>query len=387
MTCPNCGLPITDPRLPNCPRCGQPLYASTPDQQPQAGTPTYPGYNAQPASYGAPPTTPRSGEQTPYPGATYGQPPASPPAYGGDPYAGQQPAGAQPGYPSYGQPGYGQPAAPSTPMYGQSPYGQPSYGQPAAPSTPYYGQGMPGGYPMQQPGYPAPQPPQRRRNLGLIIGIPVAIVLVLCIGGIAALAYIGSHAPTISTSTPPSTNTGTAATSTPAVQVLFQDALTSSSHDDNWPNDSNCSFASDGYHIKGAYLCYAPTNDVSDGTITVQSKQTTGDTTQGYGLVLRRVSKGNYYIFAIDSNGAWGFYKFVGNSATPVKDFAKNSAIQSGLNTLNTLKVTMSGSSFTFYVNGTQVGTATDSTFTSGKSGVSGADTSEVVYTAYEITK
>lgn len=395
MSCPNCGLQITDPRLPNCPRCGQPLYASAPapDQQPQGqgGMSPYPGYGAQPTmpppSYGAPPTTPSThGDQaqTPYPGASYGQPPTSPPAYGGDPYAGQQPAGAQPGYPtygqpSYGQPPYGQPAAPSTPMYGQPAapstpmYGQ--YGQPAAPSTPYYGQGMPGGY-------PPPQPPQRKRNLGLIIGLPVAIVLVLCIGGFAALAVIGSR---VSTST--STNTGTSATSTPTEQVLFQDALTSSSHNDSWPNDGNCAFASDGYHVKGAYLCYAPTNDVSDGTISVQAAQASGDTTQDYGLVFRRASKGNYYVFGIESSGKWDFYKGVNNTASNIVEPTVNSAIKTGLNAKNTLKVTMSGSHFTFFVNDVQVGTADDSTFTSGKSGVAGGDSIESVYTDYKVTK
>jgi hypothetical protein len=337
---------------------------------------TYPGYGAQPgtppASYGANPTTPSGfGDQAPYPGASYGQPPT----YGGDPYAGQQPAGAQPGYPAYGQLSYGQPAAPSTPMYGQ----------PAAPSTPYYGQGMPGGYPSPQPGYPMPQPPQRKRNLGLIIGVPVAIVLVLCIGGIAALAYIGSR---VSTST--TTNPGTSATSTsstPTEQVLFQDALTSSSHQDGWPDDANCGFASDGYHVKGAYLCYSPGDDVSNGSISVQVAQVSGDTTQDYGLVFRRASKGNYYVFAILSSGKWDFYKGVNNTASNVVEPTTNSAIKTGLNAKNTLKVTMSGSHFTFFVNGAQVGTADDTSFTSGKSGVAGGDSIEAVYTAYKVTK
>ncbi|MGZ3600337.1 MAG: hypothetical protein ACXWQ5_11610, partial [Ktedonobacterales bacterium] len=86
MNCPNCGLQIADPRLPSCPRCAQPLHTPAPDQQPQSGMPTYPGYGAQPATppapYGANPTMPSGfGEQAPYPGTSYGQPPT----YGGDP--------------------------------------------------------------------------------------------------------------------------------------------------------------------------------------------------------------------------------------------------------------------------------------------------------------
>lgn len=360
MNCPNCGLQITDPQLPSCPRCGQALHASTPGQQAQGGMPTYPGYGAQPSTpppYGASPTTPSGfGDQaqTPYPGASYGQPPA-----------GQQPVGAQPGYPSYGQP-----AAPSTPYYGQ----------PAAPSTPYYGQGAPAGYPAPQLGYPMPQqPPKRKRNLGLIIGIPVAIVIVLCVGGFAALAYIGSRIPDTSTTSP-------SATSTPS-NLLFHDALTKSSHEDGWPDDGNCTFSSDGYHVKGSYLCYSPANDVSDGSISVQAALVTGSTSRDYGIVFRRTSRGNYYVFAILSSGKWDFYKAVNDSASNVVDPKSDSAIKTGLNTTNTLKVTMKGSHFTFFVNGVQVGTADDSSFTSGKSGVAGADNIDAVFTDYQITK
>ena len=374
MNCPNCGLQIADPRLPNCPRCGQPLHASAPEQQSQPGAsayPSYPGYGPQPMTpappnYGAPPSAPPSyGDQTqtPYPPAGYGQ----------------QPAGGQPGYPGY--PGYGQPAAPSAPFYGQ-PSGPsvPMYGQPNQPTSPYYSQGVPGGYPVpQQPGYPASQP-QRGRNL-VIIGILVASALVLCIGGFVTLAYIGSH------SASPTGAGTTSGTTTPGEQIVFQDALTSASHDDNWPNDTNCSFASDGYHIKDSYLCYAPAGNIGDGTISVQVAQARGDTTEGYGLVLRRASRGNYYIFAIDSSGEWAFYKFVNDTGTAIKDFAKSPALQSGLNARNTIKVTMKGTSFTFYANGTQLGEATDSAFTTGKSGVSGGSNLEVIYTTYKVTK
>ncbi len=353
MNCPNCGFQISDPRPPNCPRCGQPLQASAPGQQPQAGTPAYPAYGEPTlpaAPYGAPPTPQPSGfgDQTPYPGASYGQPSA----------------GAQPGDPTYGQPPYS------------------SYGQSSAPSTPYYGQGMPGGYPPPPPGYPAPQPPKRKRNLALIIGLPVAIVLVLCIGGFAALAYVGSH---MSTST--STNTGTTTTSKPGEHVLFQDALTASSHDDNWPNDGNCVFANDGYHVKGSYLCYAPTEDVSNGAISVQTAQVNGDTSQDYGLVFRRASKGNFYVFGVMSSGKWDFFKAANDTASDIVHPTTNSAIKTGMNAKNTLKVVMSGSHFTFFVNGVQVGTADDSSYTSGKSGVAGGDKIESVYTDFKITQ
>ncbi|MGZ6320671.1 MAG: LamG-like jellyroll fold domain-containing protein, partial [Ktedonobacterales bacterium] len=123
------------------------------------------------------------------------------------------------------------------------------------------------------------------------------------------------------------------------------------------------------------------------GSISVQVAQVKGDTTQDYGLVFRRASKGNYYVFGILSTGKWDFYKGVNNTASNVVDPTVNSAIKTGLNATNTLKVTMSGSHFTFFVNGVQVGTADDTSFTSGLSGVAGGDNIEAVYTAYKVTK
>jgi hypothetical protein len=129
--------------------------------------PPYPGqpYPEQPDS-----GQPYSGQ--PYQGQPYGQQPSGPPSYG------QQPSG--PPAPSYGQPSYGQP---SQPEYGQAPqpsYGQPSYGQPPQPE---YGQP---GY-GQQPGYGAPPPPKKKSKVLPIVLVSLAVVLVLCLGGGAAI--------------------------------------------------------------------------------------------------------------------------------------------------------------------------------------------------------
>jgi len=98
------------------------------------------------------------------------QPPQQPP-YGQpqQPYYGspQQPYG-QPQQPPYGQPPYGSP---------QQPYGQPQYGIPPVP-----------GYIPQQP------PKKRRTGLRIFLGI-LAILVLACIGGFAAIFYFGSHNP------------------------------------------------------------------------------------------------------------------------------------------------------------------------------------------------
>src|SRR6266699_3069163 len=91
----------------------------------------------------------------------------------------QQPPYGQPQQPYYGppqQPPYGQP---QQPPYGQSPYGQPQ--QP-------YGQPQYGVPPV--PGY-VPQPPPKKRRTGLWIFLGILAVLVLaCIGGVAACTLL-----------------------------------------------------------------------------------------------------------------------------------------------------------------------------------------------------
>ena len=176
-----------------------------------------------------------------------------------------------------------------------------------------------------------------------------------------------------------------AATATPNL-VIYQDALDGSTQA-NWTSDSNCFFGSGGYHIKGSFICYAPTDQMSDGVVTVSAQQLSGAVTDGFGLVIRRPSAGNYYEFLIDSNGKWFFSKVVGGKSTTIVDFTANSAITTGLNQVNTISVQAQGGHFVFSANGTQVGTADDTTFTTGDTGLSGNDGIEVVYTNLTISK
>ena len=137
--------------------------------------------------------------QPPYPGQPYPGEPSS-----GQPYQGQppyQPYPGQPGgdpaqpqypptqpYPSSGQPSYGPEYAP--PGYGQQP--PPGYGQ-AYPGQeqPGYGQQPPPGY--GQSGFPPPTPPKKKSKVLPIVLTSVAIVLVLCVGGVVALYMIGKN--------------------------------------------------------------------------------------------------------------------------------------------------------------------------------------------------
>lgn len=271
---------------------------------------------------------------------------------------GQQQPGGQP--PAYTPPGY----TPQPPAYGQPPQ-PPVYGQP---QTPAYGA-------TPQPWAGQPPQPQKKSRAGLVVGCLVALVVVLVVAVAGGFLYLRNQPGglTIGGATVGgNTNSGPG--------VIYQDALNGSTKD-KWANDSNCFFGSGGYHINAAFICYAPADTTGDAVTTVTVSQISGPITYPYGLVIRRVSKGNYYEFLIDANGKWLFDKVVNGASTDIVKFTPDKAIKTGLNQSNTISVQAKGSHFVFSVNGTQVGTADDSTFPSGETGLSGNDNIEVVYT------
>jgi hypothetical protein len=122
------------------------------------------------------------------------------------------PAGDQPTQPQYGPAPYGQ-GPYGQPQYGQAPYGQPQYGQPPAdPGAPLWG---------------TPAPPPRKRRIGLIIGLAVAFVALLCAGaGTAAYLAVNKArtqhgaASTSTTAPPPPTATTDSPSPTQANDAL-----------------------------------------------------------------------------------------------------------------------------------------------------------------------
>jgi hypothetical protein len=323
--------------------------------------------------------------------------------------AGQQGYG-QPGYPQqpeYPQQGYAQPSGYPQPggypgyQDGQAPpsgYGQqPGFGQPGYPSQGYGQQGYPQqgypqqAYPQQQgfpptptypgaPGYPgAPAP--KRNWLPFIIGGVVLVVLLCCALGFASLKALGGV--TTAQNTPVPT-----ATATPAEQVVYSNSMTTANaNDGNWPNDSDCGFKSDGYHITTNVTCLASITVTSDGAVSSDVTQVKGTTDALRGIDLHRGSRGSFYEFGIDGQGNWYFVKYVSNQATVLDDVKPNAAIKTGLNVTNHLEVRATGSHFDFFVNGVKVGQHDDSSYPSGIPGLSGAKNAEMVYTNFKVTQ
>lgn len=336
MICPHCRLYISNPSADFCPRCEQPL-SSQPGYIPDIKLPR--------SAYQ--PTTPSS------------RPPRDSYAdYGSQPY-GNQPSGGQ--Y-SRGQ---------QYPQGYSSPSFQPDFSAPAAPE-------------WSPPMTPAPEPPRRRsraRRIFLFRGLAAGLLLLGCILAVGGLYFIGSQFRPRTTMAAITPFPGT----TPGSTILFQDPLTSNTN--GWAEtNGRCFFQDNAYHIANNTVCYAPAGNFSDENIIAQAKQIAGALNHPYGIVFRRRDKDNWYEFDIDGNSRWGFFKIANGEPTALVKFTSDAVIQGGLNTTNTLLVQAKGSHFVFYVNGTNVGEADDSTFNTGLSGLVAQGSIEVAYTNFQIT-
>jgi hypothetical protein len=179
--------------------------------------------------------------------------------------------------------------------------------------------------------------------------------------------------------------TGTAGTGTPFGTVLYQNSLRGAAG--GWVSDAYCTDKSDGYHIIGAYLCYAPVTEQSNVDITVTVTQLHGPYSLLYGIVLRSTGKGNYYLFGIDGNGKWTFAKLKNNTSSYLIQPKTNAAIKTNHNQANTLEVRAIGSQFDFFVNGIQVGQTSDTTYPTGLIGLTSERGVEVVYANIRIAQ
>lgn len=402
MQCPSCGYENVS-GAERCASCGRPLpqtigqgYGLMSSSEPPSTPPGGPYQQPPSGPYQQPPSGPYQQPPTPQPqypapGASYGETPGQP---------GVPPQPAPPGYGTPPPPGYGVQAPPSG--YGMPPqqpgYGAPApqsgYGPPQQPGAPYpgYGQAAPPSYPMQpgQPGWQQyapggpPQPPKRSRT-GLIVGVIITIVVIIVACSAGGL-YLASQAGNLTT-TDIGVATATAGPSpTPSPTVLYQNTLTSSQSD--WLDDgSNCFFKSDGYHITNGYVCFAPIGDQGNVNISVQVKQTTGKTTDPYGIAFRYADNDDNYAFDIDSNGKWVFFKCTKTTCDALVDYTANSAIHGGLNTQNTLEVHATGSHYDLFVNSTKVGQVDDASYTTGRVGLHSSTDTENVFTNLTVSK
>ncbi len=77
------------------------------------------------------------------------------------------------------------------------------------------------------------------------------------------------------------------------------------------------------------------------------------------GLAFWATDYRNYYELMIGPSGTFGVDRILPGRRVPIMTFATSPAIKSGLSQVNRLRVQTKGSTATFYINGTQVGSIT----------------------------
>ncbi len=269
MNCTNCGKPLPS-GVSFCPSCNAATPYNTTGQN--LASPYDPTVAA--SSYGNPPSAPGSEPANPY-GSSSNYPPQSPyTSYG---------AAGTPQPPSYGNntPNYGSPQPqnfytppPALPQSGTPPYG---YG---ASGTPGYTPGM------QPGGFGTGVPPKRRSKVGLIVGISLLVVVLLCGGIIALFAIIGKNAATtVQNATASVTAVPTTAGTTPvpttasnggvpsqsdvvpaAAKILFNPQMSSAIDSNDEPTKITNTFAPD----QDAYLTFQEDSQGKNGYIQVK---------------------------------------------------------------------------------------------------------------------
>ncbi|MGC8855251.1 MAG: hypothetical protein ACP5QU_00455 [Anaerolineae bacterium] len=160
--------------------------------------------------------------------------------------------------------------------------------------------------------------------------------------------------------------------------ILYQDDFSDSNS--GWPVTSDAS-KSASYTADGRYQLTAleaqqdiwahPGQSFSDVSLEVDAVKAGGSDNNNFGLICRFVDDGNFYFFWISSDGYQVIGKYQGGQATflSAEKMQSSSAIQQGAAS-NHLRADCVGSSLTLYVNGTQVASASDTSFSKGDVGV-----------------
>jgi serine/threonine protein kinase len=138
----------------------------------------------------------------------------------------------------------------------------------------------------------------------------------------------------------------------------YQDALNNANDPAEWDRDSQCVFASGGYHVKESsnlHGCKESAYTYQNAAITVDMRILSG---QSGGLFFRintNIFNEYYgYLFEIDSIGRYrisvsGNYSF---GSTPLQGWTTAPALKQGNTVTNTLQVIAQESSLSFYANG-----------------------------------
>lgn len=194
--------------------------------------------------------------------------------------------------------------------------------------------------------------------------------------GVLVLAALSCNAVTGGQNNPASPTNSNSGPAQQNKQVLYQDDFSDSNS--GWPTaadaDKAASYTADGQYLLQAFtkqqdVWAHPGQDFSDVSIEVDATKSSGPDNNGFGVVCRFQDNNNFYFFMASSDGYQVIGKYDnGNSVYLSADkMQTTSAVHSGT---NQVRGDCNGSTLTFYINGQQVSSVTDTSFTSGDVGV-----------------
>jgi hypothetical protein len=219
-----------------------------------------------------------------------------------------------------------------------------------------------------------------RKEIYIIIAVGVVIIAcICCLLAVAGYALFQD----IPTNIFPqgSTSVNVADTPAPAVQVkTFTESFNSNRN--GWTEDYyEDEYGTIDYTINGTYLWdivaeqgvnqkswAADAPVVEDFTVTVDVTHVSGAENASYGLIFRVVDAENLYYFCISDVGYYYAGLLENGVWTTLIDWTETTTVN--VNSSNTLKVVGNGDQFTFYVNGSEVDSLSDSTHPSGTAGL-----------------
>jgi pectate lyase len=162
--------------------------------------------------------------------------------------------------------------------------------------------------------------------------------------------------------------------------VLFQDNFSSTSS--GWDRTTDASYTTDytsgGYHISVTpenYSAFANPYKIfpNDVRIEVDATKAAGPDDNSFGVQCRYQDTQNYYFFYISSDGYTGIGIDKAGTKSIISSSDGNLISDSNINqgsATNHIRADCIGSTLTLYVNGTQIATATDSSFSGGDVGL-----------------
>ena len=281
-----------------------------------------------------------------------------------------------------------------------------------------------GGFSSNSPVYPINAPVSQHSTLAsrqpLLLFIGILLVIALVIGGVlvglllnrgttpvstASLTPSTSSlttAPTagstitvaqtaISTTVPTSVPTTTQANQVPKGALLYSGSLPGISSNSNgtpcdqggevWVNynqpviscnPSSTEIINQQSNLAGTFLAKLPNNAAYPSNYVVEAQlQQDPSSNVDFGLYFRNQpvkTAFGVYTFLIHPDGSWSSYMYNNTTGAPTK-IATGGTIGDA-HTLMTLDVAVNGSNFTFYVNGNQVGSASDTSYAQGTVGI-----------------